>query len=162
MFQLILELSDFVDAIFCNKATVVGIEHHHPAVVDFAVLAFDFIAQESVVKSVEVLGVGAEEIFGDLIEQCDELLLGDGFLILEGFGFLGFGINLGKKAMKVAKGKTVAEDTSIEHEHDEFRVLEEIWIGFGEISNQLVDTQNFSLFELDLFLLHDYCLLSRL
>jgi hypothetical protein len=102
----------------------------------------------------KVLGVSLKESFGNLIEHGNEEFFGDGFLVLKGFGLLDFGINLGENEMKMAKGETVAEDTAIEHEHHELGVLEEIGIGFGEISNQLVDALNFSLFELELFLLH--------
>jgi hypothetical protein len=123
-------------------------------VVDFAMVAVDFIAQECVVKSMKVLGVCFEEGFGNLIEQGNEEFFGDGFLVLKGFGLLDFGINLGENVMKMAKCETVAEDTAIEHEHHELGVLEKIGIGFGKIRNQLVDALNFSLFELELFLLH--------
>ncbi len=122
--------------------------------VDFAVVTVDFIAQECVVKSMKVLGVGLKECFGNLIEQGNEEFFSDGFLVLKGFGLLDFGINLGENVVKMAKGETIAEDTAIEHEHHELGVLEKIGIGFGKISNQLVDALNFGLFELELFLLH--------
>lgn len=61
--------------------------------VDFTVVTVDFIAQERVVKSMKVLGVGLKEGFGNLIEHGNEEFFGDGFLVLKDFGLLDFGID---------------------------------------------------------------------
>ena len=50
VFQLILVLGDLLYTVLSDKFGVDGIEHHNPAVIDFPMLAVNFLAQKCVVK----------------------------------------------------------------------------------------------------------------
>lgn len=60
--------------------------------------------------------------------------------------------------MEVSKSEFVAENASIKNEHENLRVLEKVWISFGEVTNQLIDPLYLSLLKLNLVRLHLICL----